>query len=84
MTSTPIEVADWMSAKTFSRPRMTATIGLPVADALGLVVSALTAHGYDIPSTLLGTSGDASGVEDVEGADADVEEEHGLEQDHDA
>ena len=47
MTSTPIEVADWLDGKTFS-PRMTATLGLPSADALGLVSGALTSQGFKI------------------------------------
>jgi hypothetical protein len=47
MTSTPIEVADWLDAKTFS-PRMTATLGLAMADALALVSGALTTQGFKI------------------------------------
>jgi hypothetical protein len=48
VTSTPIEVDDWLSAKTFKHPTMTASLGMPVPDALALVVSALTAHGYKV------------------------------------
>ena len=47
MTSAPIEVADWLDGKTFS-PRMTATLGLPSADALALVSGALTSQGFKI------------------------------------
>ena len=47
MTSAPIEVEDWLEAKTFS-PRMTASLGLPVRDALALVAGALTAEGYAV------------------------------------
>jgi hypothetical protein len=48
VTSAPIEVEDWLSAKTLLHPRMTATVGLPVAGALELLVSALTSHGYKV------------------------------------
>ena len=47
MTSAPIEVADWLDGKTFS-PRMTATLGLPAADALALVSGALAAQGFKV------------------------------------
>jgi hypothetical protein len=47
VTSTPIEVTDWLEARTFS-PRMIVTVGLPVRDALDLVASALGEHGYQI------------------------------------
>lgn len=47
MTSTPIEVDDWVRAS-LMRPRMTATVGLPVADALALLSSSLTANGYQV------------------------------------
>ena len=47
MTSTPIEITDWLEAKTFS-PHMTATVGLPVPAALDLVAAALGDHGYKI------------------------------------
>jgi hypothetical protein len=48
VTSTPIEVDDWLTARTFLHPRMTATVGLPVAGALDLVADALTSHGYKV------------------------------------
>jgi len=47
VTSAPIEVSDWLDAKSFS-PRMTATLGLPPADALALVSGALTAQGFKV------------------------------------
>jgi hypothetical protein len=47
VTSTPIEVSDWLEAKTFS-PRMSATVGLPPGDALDLVAAALRDHGYKV------------------------------------
>jgi hypothetical protein len=47
VTSTPIEVSDWVEARTFS-PQMTATVGLPVRDALELVAKALGEHGYQV------------------------------------
>jgi hypothetical protein len=47
VTSAPIEVTDWLAAKSFS-PRMTATVGLPVGDALSLVADALSGHGYKV------------------------------------
>ena len=47
MTGPPIEVTDWLEAKTFS-PRMTATVGLPVPGALDLVATALGEHGYKV------------------------------------
>lgn len=47
MTSTPIEVADWLEAKSFS-PRMTASVGLPMGDALSLLAGALAGHGYKV------------------------------------
>jgi hypothetical protein len=47
VTSTPIEVADWLEAKSFS-PRMAASVGLPVGDALSLVAGALDDHGYKV------------------------------------
>jgi hypothetical protein len=47
VTSTPIEVPDWLAAKTFS-PRMTATVGLPARDALDLLATALGEHGYKV------------------------------------
>jgi hypothetical protein len=47
VTNSPIEVTDWLDGKTFS-PRMTATVGLPSANALALVSSALTAQGFKI------------------------------------
>jgi hypothetical protein len=48
MTSTPIEIADWLDAKTLFHPRMTATLSLPAADALGLLADALTSQGYKV------------------------------------
>ena len=48
MTSAPIEVSDWLDAKTLFHPRMTATLGLPTGEALGLLSSALTSQGYKI------------------------------------
>jgi hypothetical protein len=47
VTSTPIEVPDWLEAKSFS-PWMTASVGLPVPEALSLVAAALGEHGYKI------------------------------------
>ena len=47
MTSAPIEVPDWLAAKSFT-PRMTASVGLPVGDALALVADALADHGYKL------------------------------------
>jgi hypothetical protein len=47
VTSTPIEVDDWVSASLF-HPRMTATVGLPVAEALDLLAGSLGAHGYKV------------------------------------
>jgi len=47
VTSTPIEVPDWLEAKSFS-PRMTASVGLPMGDALSLLAAALTEHGYKV------------------------------------
>ncbi|WP_329705544.1 hypothetical protein [Nocardioides sp.] len=47
MTSVPIEVPDWLGAKSFT-PRMTASVGLPVSDALSLVADALVARGYKV------------------------------------
>jgi hypothetical protein len=47
VTSAPIEVSDWLDGKTFS-PRMTATLGLPAADALALVSGALRSQGFKI------------------------------------
>lgn len=40
------------------------------------LTDALTAHGYEIPATLLGTSGDGLDAEGDEAADGDGEEEH--------
>jgi hypothetical protein len=48
VTSAPIEVDDWLSARTFLHPRMTATMGLPVTGALDLLAAALTSHGYKV------------------------------------
>ena len=50
MTSAPIEVDDWVHASLL-HPRMTATVGLPVADTLELAADALTAHGYKLKDT---------------------------------
>ena len=47
MTSPPIEIDDWLAARSFS-PSMTAEVGLPVGDALGLVAAALAAEGFDV------------------------------------
>jgi hypothetical protein len=48
VTSTPIEVADWLDAKTLFHPRMTATLALPTAAALALVSGALSSEGFKI------------------------------------
>ena len=48
MTSAPIEVCDWLDANTLLHPRMTATLGLPVADALSLLAGSLTSHGFKV------------------------------------
>jgi hypothetical protein len=47
VTSSPIEVEDWLGARTFS-PCMTATLGLPAGDALALLAGALTTQGFRI------------------------------------
>ena len=47
MTSAPIEVDDWVRASLL-HPRMTATVGLPVAETLELVAGSLGAHGYKV------------------------------------
>jgi hypothetical protein len=47
VTSTPIEVPDWLAAKSFS-PRMTATVALPARETLDLVATALGEHGYQV------------------------------------
>jgi hypothetical protein len=47
VTSTPIEIPDWLTARSF-RPRMTASVGLPVHEALALVAEALARHGYKV------------------------------------
>jgi len=47
VTSTPIEVDDWVHASLF-HPRMTATVGLPPAEALDLLAGSLGAHGYQV------------------------------------
>jgi hypothetical protein len=47
MTSAPIEVDDWVRAS-LVRPRMTATVGLPVAEALELLAGSLGAYGYQV------------------------------------
>jgi hypothetical protein len=47
MTSAPIEVDDWLGAKSFS-PRMTASLGLSVPEALRLLAGALTAQGFKV------------------------------------
>jgi hypothetical protein len=53
VTSTPIEVADWLDAKTFS-PAMTATLSLPAADALALLSGALAGQGFTIKDATAG------------------------------
>ena len=47
MTSAPIEVEDWLGAKSFS-PRMTASLGLSVPEALALLGGALTSQGFKV------------------------------------
>jgi hypothetical protein len=48
VTSAPIEVSDWLDAKTLFHPRMTATLGVPAGEALGLLSTALAAQGYKV------------------------------------
>jgi hypothetical protein len=47
VTSAPIEVDDWVRASLL-HPRMTATVGLPVAETLDLLAGSLGAHGYKV------------------------------------
>jgi hypothetical protein len=47
VTSAPIEVEDWLGAESFS-PRMTASLGLPVPEALALLGGALTSQGFKV------------------------------------
>ena len=47
MTSSPIEVDDWVRASLL-HPQMTATVGLPVPAALDLLADSLGAHGYKV------------------------------------
>jgi hypothetical protein len=47
VTSAPIEVEDWLGAESFS-PRMTASLGLSVPEALALLGGALTSQGFKV------------------------------------
>jgi hypothetical protein len=47
VTSAPIEVEDWLGARSFS-PRMTAALGVTVPEALSLLAGALTAQGFKV------------------------------------
>jgi hypothetical protein len=47
VTSAPIEVDDWLGAKSFS-PRMTAFLGLTVPETLSLLATALTSQGFKV------------------------------------